>query len=179
MYVRLKRFLTLLMVTIMTMSAGHAQKKAIGTCYSFSGIGIMYEHRLTEDCFITADLRTELGEVFMERTDVPGISASVIANFIISSWKSSNGNDLYFYAGPGMAIGSANDFHSDHGYFFGLKGRIGVECLFTSRNISISASLCPILGSHMSISDESIIMSQYVNGIINTILPEIGVKYIF
>lgn len=179
MHNRNKRFMTILVAIFMTMISGYAQNKAIGTTFSFSGIGIMYEHLISDECFITADIRTELGEVFMERTDTPGLSASVIANFIITSWKSSNGNDLILYAGPGMTVGSANDFHISRGYFFGLKGRVGIECLFKSKNISISASLCPIIGSHMVISDDSIRMRQYVNGIINSIMPEIGVKYMF
>ena len=64
------------------------------------------------------------------------------------------------------------------GYFFGLKGRIGAECGF-NRNISLSVTLNPVFGSHLILMEEHIEMKYYKNGLINTILPEIGIKYTF
>lgn len=173
-----KKLTIMIMAVFSAMTLSYAQPKSIGTLYSFSGLGFCYEHVLNDECFISADIRAEMGEVFMNRTDMPGISASVTGNFILATWPSGNGNKINFFAGPGVVMGTASDYHVERGYFFGLKGRTGVECLF-DRNISISASLNPIFGSHMVIMDDSVQMKHYKNGLINAILPEIGIKYLF
>jgi hypothetical protein len=53
-----------------------------------------------------------------------------------------------------------------------------VECSF-ERRIAISASLNPIIGSHLMIRDEYLEMTYFRNGLLNAILPEIGIKYTF
>lgn len=160
------------------MVCSYAQPRTLGTAYSYNGASIVYEHVLSDECFIMTDLKAELGEVFTNRTDIPGISASVTANFILKSWPSSNGNVINMFAGPGAAIGLSSDYHRERGFFFGLKGRIGVECFF-SRQVSISASLNPILGTHMVINDDTVQMNYYKYGLLSSILPEIGIKYAF
>ena len=155
-----------------------AQPKAIGTTYSLSGLSIMYEHNVGEGCFIDADLRTEMGEVFRNVTGIPGISTSLSCNFILNEWKSHNGTEICAFAGPGMTVGIANDLHKDRGYFFGLKGRAGIECSF-DRGVAVSVCLNPVLGSHLVIRDEYLEMTYYRNGLLNAVLPEIGIKYTF
>lgn len=160
------------------MVCSYAQPRTLGSAFSYNGISLVYEHVLSDECFITTDLRAELGEVFINRTDIPGISASVTADFILKSWLSANGNPINMFAGPGAAIGVASDYHLERGVFLGLKGRIGVECFF-SRKVSISASLNPILGTHMVIEDDAVHMKYYKYGLLSSILPEIGIKYAF
>ena len=174
----LKRFLTICFVVCAAMSYVHAQPKALGTSYSFNGPGITYEHYLNPECFINADIRAEMLAYFMDRTDSPGVSASLSCSFIINEWSSRNNNTIRLFAGPGVAIGMAHNFRKDMGYFFGLKGCIGAECRF-DRHISLSLSLNPVLGSHMVLREEHLEMKYYRNGLINTILPEIGIKYTF
>ncbi len=178
MTVALKRYIFVCIAAFAAMSYGYAQSKALGTSYSISGIGISYEHNLNKECFINADLRAETLAVFMNRDNNPGISASIICNFIIREWKSGNDNSIYLFAGPGMTIGMGDDYRKDLGFFFGLKGRIGAECRF-DRHIAISVSLNPVIGSHLIVMEEHVEMKYYKNGLINAVLPEIGVKYIF
>ena len=155
-----------------------AQPKAIGTTYSLSGLGVMYEHNVGKGCFVDADLRVEMGEVFRNVTHTPGISASLSCNVILKEWKSHNGNMICAFAGPGVTAGIASDLHKDRGYFFGLKGRAGIECRF-DRGVAISACLSPVVGSHLVIRDEYLEMTYYRNGLVNAVLPEIGIKYTF
>jgi len=96
----------------------------------------------------------------------------------LRSWLSANGNPISFFAGPGAAIGVVSDYHQERGLFFGLKGRIGLECFF-SRKVSISVSINPILGTHMVIKDDAVQMKYYKYGLLSSILPEIGIKYAF
>ena len=135
-----KRRLVMTITVFSVMVCSYAQPRTLGSAFSYNGISLVYEHVLSDECFITTDLRAELGEVFINKTDIPGISASVTADFILKSWLSANGNPINMFAGPGAAIGVASDYHLERGVFFGLKGRIGVECFF-SRKVSISASL--------------------------------------
>lgn len=173
-----KRRLVMTIAAFSVMVFSYAQPRTLGAAFSYNGIAVSYEHVLSEDCFIMTDLRAELGEVFINRTDIPGLSASVTANFILKSWLSANGNPINLFAGPGAALGLVSDYHLDRGLYFGLKGRIGVECFF-SRKISISASLNPILGTHMVIKDDAVQMKYYKYGLLSSILPEIGIKYAF
>ena len=173
-----KRRLVMTIAAFSVMVCSYAQPRTLGAAFSYNGISLVYEHVLSHECFIMTDLRAELGEVFVNRTDIPGLSASVTANFILKSWLSANGNPISFFAGPGAAIGVVSDYHQERGLFFGLKGRIGLECFF-SRKVSISVSLNPILGTHMVIKDDAVHMKYYKYGLLSSILPEIGIKYAF
>lgn len=166
-----------LVSAIVLSHAAQGQSKAIGANFSFTGIGISYEHYL-EDKFIEVSLKSETSEMFLYRNDVPGFSAGVTWNFILKEWISYNGNRMSFFAGPGVTAGYACDFNSIGGVFCGLKGRAGIECSF-SRNIILSASITPIIGAHLKNDALYMTMKPYWNGLIYTLLPEIGIKYGF
>lgn len=172
------RYMIACLVVFSAIFQAVAQPKAIGTTYSLSGLGVMYEHNVGEGCFIDADLRAEMGEVFRNTTGIPGISTSLSCNFTLKEWESHNGNIICAFAGPGVTAGIASDLYKDRGYFFGLKGRAGIECRF-DRGVAISASLNPVIGSHLVIRDEYLEMTYYRNGLLNAVLPEICIKYTF
>lgn len=174
----IKRFILPCIVVCASSFMSYAQPKAIGGSFSFSGIGLMYEHFLSPSCFVEADIRTETGEFFMGRTDIPGFSAAFTSNFILKEWKSANDNTISIFAGAGVAVGKSNDYHKADGHFFGMKGRAGIECLF-DRNISISMSLNPVVGSHLIVFEDHAKLEYYKNGLMNLVMPEIGVKYAF
>ena len=178
MHFALKRYLLVFMTACAVMQYAAAQTRSLGASFSFSGIGIEYEHALNNSCFINADARAEMLAFFMNRSDVPGMSASFSCNFILKEWASRNKNSIRFFAGPGVTVGLTHEFRKDNGMFFGLKGRVGAECWF-DRNVALSICLNPILGSHLTIVDKHIEMRYYTNGLINAILPEIAVKYTF
>lgn len=178
MHDALKRCLIVFMTVFAVMNYADAQPRSLGTTYSFSGIGIEYEHDLKRDCFINTDIRTEMLAFFMNKNDIPGISASFSCNFIIREWSSRNDNTISFFAGPGVTIGISHDLRKDNGFLIGLKGRVGVECWF-DRNVAASICLNPIIGSHLTVVDDHVVMKYYKNGLINAILPEIGIKYTF
>lgn len=174
----LKRIAVLCLAVCASMSYADAQPRSAGASFSFSALGATYEHTLNQDCFINADIKAEMGSYFMDSTRLPGVSASLSGNFIISRWTSRNGNTICAFAGPGITTGIAHEFRKDYGYFFGLKGRLGIECLF-DRKVALSINLSPVLGMHMTIVDEHLEMRYYKRGIINAMIPEIGIKYLF
>lgn len=174
----LKRIIATCIIICVSIIYADAQSRSFGTTYSFGGIGINYEHELNGECFINAGIRAETASHFVDENRQIGMSAAFSCNFIIKEWTSRNGNMICAFAGPGATVGKSHDTNKDSGYFFGLKGRAGIECRF-DRQISISLCLNPIIGSHMVIFDEHIEMNPYKLGLINTILPEIGINYIF
>lgn len=174
----LKRITVLCLAFCASISNADAQSRSVGVSFSFNALGLTYEHTLNQDCFINADIKSEMGAYFMDSTGYPGASASISGNFILKRWCSRNGNTIHAFAGPGITAGIAHEFREDYGYFFGLKGRTGIECMF-DRKIILSLSFAPILGMHMTIVDEHLKMQYYKMGLINTFIPEIGIRYTF
>ncbi len=165
-------------LTITFHGTAHAQKNAIGTSWSFSGIGITYERNVSEDAFALVSLQAEMAETFIGRAVHPGLSAAFSWNLVFAQIESRNGNQVRFYAGPGLAAGVGQDIKSPPGLFFGLKGRLGMQCLF-DRRVNISVSLAPLLGIYISKQDEYTNARVYRHGLLQTFLPEIGISYRF
>ena len=156
----------------------HAQSKAVTSSWSYNGIGIGYEQRIDEKKFIQVDLRSELAELFYDRTAPIEASASFTWNIIFAQHPSRHGNKIIYFAGPGASAGWAKDTGSASGLFFGLKGRIGAECVF-ERGIALSVSAAPVLGMHASAKKNAVNMRLYRNGLTYGMLPEVGIKYLF
>ena len=181
-YSRHKVILKTTLVTALSLMAvftSKAQPKSVGASFSISRIGIVYEHDFPESAsFLDVSVGAETAELFVGRKNYPGITASLTWNIIFKEWKSSEGNDIRLYAGPGASIGYSADFRDTDGVFFGLKGKIGGECVF-ARNAVISLSISPVIGSHLVSYPDHYTMKFYLNGIIYSLLPEIGLKYRF
>ena len=158
--------------------SAYSQPKALGTSFSFSNIGIVYEHQTAPDTFLDVTLKAESTEMFAGRMDHPGFSASVSWNLIVKEWESSEGNSVRIIAGPGVIAGYTADYKDFEGILLGIKGKIGGECLF-ERNMSISVCICPILGSHIVNRLNHSTMKLYKNGLTYSLIPEIGLKYRF
>lgn len=166
------------LAAFIALNVAGAQPKSVGTSFSFSGISLSYEHRISDECFAQFSLKSEMGEYLLDRAEKPGCSGSFTWNMILASKESRNGNRIDFFAGPGLTAGKSHDFKKPEGYFFGLTCRCGFECTF-SRNMIVSASLAPTIGSHLEILSDSIRMTYFANGLFNGIMPEIGIRYCF
>lgn len=163
----------------MTSLCASAQPQSIGVTSSFCGFAISYEHKLkNQESFLEMNLKAETAELFLFRSEYPGISASVNWNIIFKQWLTSEGNTVSLYAGPGANIGYGKDFKTKDGLHFGLQGKVGVKCDY-SKKISISVCITPIIGSHMTFDDRYVSMKYFRNGIQYALVPEIGIKYRF
>ena len=67
---------------------------------------------------------------------------------------------------------------SSDGVFFGIMGKIGVECRFI-RRVNLTASISPVIGSHLIYNNGLVTMKWYRNGLYYALVPEIGIKYRF
>lgn len=156
----------------------NAQDNSLGTTWSFAGIGIAYERNVSADAFAHVSIQTEMLETFIGRTEHPGLSAAFTWNLVFAQIESRNGTPVRFFAGPGIAAGLSCDLDTPRGMYFGLKGRVGVQCIY-DRKVNISVSLAPLLGIHVSQRDENIMTQTYKNGLLSAIFPEIGISYRF
>lgn len=173
-----RRIITFITVSLITMSVCRGQSRSIGATFSFSGIALTYEYDTDPSSFIDIVLKAECGGMFFGNGGYPGATASFTWNMVFARKESVNGNEIRFYAGPGVLTGWSNDLMKPHGIVFGLKGRIGTECSF-GRGVTLSASLCPVIGTHMQIMDDYLDLRWYRMGVLSAILPEIGIRYRF
>lgn len=175
----LTKKLFIIVLTVLSAGYSYAQDNTIGTSWSPSGIGLTYSREIDEKTFAHAGIQLEMVETFMGRARYPGISASFTWNFVIKDMKSRNGTPVRIFAGPGFSAGMEKDFMTPQmGFFFGLKGRVGFQCIFP-RNVDVSVSLAPILGLHVAKINDVSIMKLYSSGLFKTIMPEIGISYRF
>ena len=136
----------------------------------------MHSHQ--SNSFIDLELKAENGEFYAGRSKYPGILASASWNHYLKQWKSDDGNNVSLFAGPGLAAGYCTDYKGADGIMIGLKGKIGVECNF-KRNVTVSTSLAPIIGSHIVLKNGGVEMKYYRTGLQYALIPEIGIKYRF
>lgn len=175
---RFKRILTALILMVNASMSSFAQPKAISSLWSLCGIGLGYEHVISEDVFIQIDFKTEMSEIFLNRRIAPEATASFTWNKIFAEMTSAYGTQIIYFAGPGIAAGLAKDLKADNGIIFGLKGRVGMELLF-KRDVALSICLTPVIGMHVSAKDGFANLRLYRNGLLYGFIPEIGLKYSF
>lgn len=168
------------MITLLLwLGVADAQPKSVGVNWCYSGIGLAYEHTVDgRGNFVEICLKAETGEMFNGREEWPGASASFTWNMVLKEWTSHDGERVRLYAGPGLAAGFGQDYRMQKGALFGLKGKVGVECLF-KRGVTVSASIAPVFGQHIVRLEESIGTMFYRNGLIYGLVPEIGIRYSF
>lgn len=172
------RGLVALICFLLLLDITNAQPRSLGTVFSYAGCSLAYEHQVNDDALLEIALRTELCNTFSGNAKNPGISASFTYSAILKEWLSANGNPVRLAAGPGGFIGWTDDFRQGRGTSFGLKGKVGLDCSF-ARNLILSISASPVLGLHMMILEDSVSMKLFRNGLMYTIMPEIGIRYRF
>lgn len=175
---RVKHILTIALLCLVMVQTV-AQPKSAGASFSYTGLGLCYEHEFPENSsFVELALKCEMSQFISGRTDCPGLSVGLTWNTTIKEWASCEGNTLRFFAGPGVIVGYGTDHKRIYGAFCGLKGRVGGECEF-ARNALISISISPIIGTHIVMSQGVLTMNIYRNGLIYGLVPEIGIRYRF
>ncbi|MBQ7812332.1 MAG: hypothetical protein IJ394_07240 [Bacteroidales bacterium] len=165
-------------LSLIMMGECPAQPKSAGAAFSVSGIRLSYEHYIDSESFIDLSVKAECGDWFFGKGRYPGISASFAWNMIFSRYGSRNGNEIRLFAGPGLNIGWTNDLLRPQGATFGLKGSLGIECEF-DRNVTISAGISPVIGTHIVFHDDHLDMRYYRMGLMASVMPEVGVRYTF
>ncbi len=138
-----------------------AQPKAIGGRLGW-GLGASYEHYLGEPNFLEFD-----AEMF--NVDNIGFRLDGIYNFVFAEPDWTPRGTWQWYAGPGVALGSAH-YNNDNNFFFMFEGQVGLEYKFWF-NLQLSADLRPGFG----ICDGKF----YTDGFYYGFLPTLSVRYYF
>lgn len=170
--------LCVLMATTLFLDGLYAQDRSFGATFSYAGNGIDYVGYTDSRHFAQYQMRIETVGLFWSGNGKAGISASAIWNTVFASIESRNGNNILFFAGPGITAGYSEDIKYSSGLIFGLKGRVGAECRFP-RGITISLSISPMLGGHFIRKDGMINMHLYKYGLCYGLMPEAGIRYNF
>ena len=166
------------LMTFLFLGGINAQERSIGATFSYAGTGISFQDKINEETFIEIQLRGETTHLFAAASTMPGMTASLTWNMIFAQMTSPDGNRISLFAGPGILAGFADNIPIHKGVVFGLKGRVGAECSF-NRNVAISACISPLIGVHASMKDGMPYMLLYKTGLLNSAMPEIGIRYIF
>lgn len=167
-----------ILLTSLFLGGISAQERSIGASFSYAGTGVSFQNRVNEDTFIEIQLRAETAHLFASSAQTPGLTASLTWNMIFAETTSPDGNRISFFAGPGICAGLADDVPVHKGIVFGLQGKVGAECSF-KRGIAVSACVSPLLGAHVSMKDGMPSMLLYKTGLMCSLIPEIGIRYIF
>lgn len=174
----LTKILFLCILTVLVTGKAYAGPKSVGATFCYGNIGLSYQHEIDSGSFAEIQLRAETIGLFSGQSDIPGISGSFTWNLCLAEFKSRNGNMVGFFAGPGLIGGFSDDRNRPGNIFLGFKGKIGGECTF-SRNIALSISVSPVIGVHFGREDEMLNMHLYRNGLLYSLMPEIGIRYSF
>lgn len=179
-----RRLIMVIVMAMVLLGKANAQERSIGTSWSFTGPGLTYEQPMKGNSFLHLGAQLEMSEMLLGRTPLPGGSVNFTCNDILHSIASRNGNTISFFAGAGAAFGYSKDCSlkkgetTHHGFFFGLKGRAGFRIRY-DRNINITVAVAPVLGMHLSMKDETVMMRYYRYGLLQTLMPEITIGYRF
>ena len=180
--INMSKYLKLILLAAVLFTAlqtAYSQPKSVGASFSYTGFGIVYEHVLKEgNSFVEVGLKADVSELLQDRAPYPGLICSFTWNIVLKEWKTSEDTVMKLFAGPGMIAGHTQDHREKPGFMFGMKGRFGVEAEFI-RNISLSLSISPVIGSHISDELDHMSMRYYKNGLIYSLVPDIGIKYRF
>ena len=179
----LRKFIVVMSLAVAALGITDAQSRSVGTTWSFSGIGLSYESVRSDDVIFHAGVQLEMTENFLGRRGKMGWSGTVVWSNIIARTESRNGNEVLFHAGPGIMAGYAKDLQrkkgeDQYGVTFGLQGRVGATMIY-DRKINISICIAPVIGMHLTRTDENLNMKYYRYGLLRTIMPEVSLQYRF
>jgi hypothetical protein len=157
----------------------YAQPNSLGIVFSLNSAGLSYEHSDNDDSTTELSLNARFDDILNGCQSISGYDASVVWNIKIGESVTSEDNTVRFIAGPGAIVGWGDDYNDVSGLYFGLKGRLGAECSYLNRRITISAYISPVLGGHVTKSGKTAELDLYDNGLIYALIPEIAIKYRF
>lgn len=159
-----------------------AQKKtAVGVNLSYASLGVSADVFHDAKYFMSYDLNADFFDYRHFGSLHPGCFAAVSWNYYFARLQSSEGNEIVFYAGPGIMAGYLSDRRKTatyNGCALGMSANVGVQCRF-NRNFALSLNVSPVLGAHFSIKENNLRMHYYREGITNMFIPKIGLKYLF
>lgn len=163
-----------------------ANRPSFGVYSSPKGFGltITKEHAKADNSFT---LYFDMYGIYMSRTDIPGAKFNYSRIHTFKKWEQEE-YSLCFYGGPGCSIGYVFDYEKgwdklqrSQGAMTALSYTAGLKMDFSSSKVSLDFSLEPELGLHLrrDNSADNNSLSLYVNGLIQSIYPQVSIFYRF
>ena len=155
-----------------------AYGRAVGMLFSFSEFSASYQTLRREDELLRLSLNLDMAGVIPGDTGIPGVSAGFTYLYVFARKHYPSGESLMFYAGPGACAGYVRSSGGSYGFMAALSGCVGLEYLFCVP-VSISLTLEPRLGIHARQSGNDMSAGFYMGGLVSSLYPHIGLKYLF
>lgn len=136
-------------------SALMAQPRAAGIRIGATGLDASYQHTMSRDQFIGADLGIDFG---YNANGYSGVKATAIYNFIWARPAWTDRGSWSLYSGPGISMGFVNDIMPyevgndtvgflDSGFMFAVAVQVGLEYTFWFP-LQLAAEIRPLFGLH-------------------------------
>lgn len=174
-----RRFLMMTAAFIVSMAGMYARPSgSIGGCFSLNGTGVSFHREMNGYTFWQIDLEVDYSHAVFRERSCPGVILRYGYNKVFKECRKETGT-LRFYGGPGVMFGySMSNFNDRRGHVGGLTGTLGLEYVF-DMPVTLSLSITPCLGFHLSRPGDSYSMDLYLDGITYALLPTIGIRYEF
>lgn len=157
---------------------GRSYAKAAGISFCFNEFSASYRTAVKEDELLKLSLNIDMAGVIPGCCDAPGISAGITYQYVFSGKDYPSGESIRFFAGPGADVGYLRDSGGRYGCMVAVTGCVGLEYLFCVP-VSISLTVEPCLGIHVRKDGNDLMAGLYKAGLVYSLYPHLGLKYLF
>ena len=166
-------------ILLMTDAGVVAQNRSVGGNFAYNEFSAMLRMPLEEKQSVRISANLDMTNVISGKNLYPGASVEVLYLFSFARKQFDSGECMLFYAGPGINAGYVRNLNMRYGVMASLTGNVGFEYVFTVP-VSLSVTLEPSLGLHFgSDADGNISMDFYKAGLLYSLCPQVGIKYLF
>lgn len=182
----LHRLIPILAVAVLSSYTAVAGGPMLGIFNSTKGFGLCLENNNGNnfDAFI---VYLDMYGMYAPRTDVPGFKFNYSHNHIFRVFDKKE-YSVQLYVGPGCSAGYVHDFEGGRdnlsrnpGGVLALSCTGGCRMPFTESRFCLDFSLRAEVGAHIRRNNELSVnsLSFYLNGLIQTIAPQLTILYSF
>lgn len=156
-----------------------AQNRSVGIGLAYNEFSAVLQLPADERQQIRVSANLDMTGVISGDVLYPGFSADFVYLFEFFSIDSRPGEKIVFIAGPGVNAGYVRNHSGEYGLMASMMGCIGFEYHFNVP-FSISLTLEPDLGMHINRTRfGETRMDFYKAGLVSSLYPHVGIKYLF
>ena len=156
-----------------------ARDRKTGLNLSYNELSATFSLPMAATEELRLSLNLDMTGVVSGKCLYPGLSADVAYLYVFGEKVFESGERMEFFAGPGANVGYVRNLNMRYGVMASLTGNVGFEYVFTVP-VSLSLTLEPSLGLHFgSDADGNISMDFYKAGLLYSLCPHVGIKYLF
>lgn len=174
----LRTLLTAAMLSLAATFSLSAQKVSAGALFSAKGCGVAVAVPAAGgECTVLISALADFSGLLLGKTKYPGCMARFYYDYTIFSKEFAAGDSFTLYAGPGAMLGYVRDTDGIYGAATALSGELGLA-YFPIRRVRISFGFNVDLGLHFDSGGDKK-TRIYMDGLIRSWMPQIGLMYCF